>query len=160
DRNSLRVESQHMTLHRHRFELRGCQSARQRYGDVIAFKWNRPVQQLARVIANLEQISPWAEHRMLAKFVPDFRYGQGRDLLLHERLHATYPVFQRFVDGVVQTGAHGEPCRNAESRDTAGKNEEIPCGQSKADRSRFQTASSSRNVYPIPRTVWSNLDVP
>jgi hypothetical protein len=60
-------------LNSQRLEARTGEFTGRRDGDIICFEWNRPVQELACVVANLEKISSRAEHRMLAKLVSDFR---------------------------------------------------------------------------------------
>jgi hypothetical protein len=101
---------------------------------------------LAVLVGNLKQIAPRTEHRVLPKLISDLRDREGRDLSLHEALYSANAILQRFIDGMVKTGTHSEPSRDAKSRHATSKNQEIPGGQTESNRPDSQNPSSSRSA--------------
>ena len=105
------------------------------------------------MVADLEEIAPWTQYRMFAKFIPDFRNRQRRNLQVHEFGDTPRAVAQFVVDRMINARSRREPRHNAENGQAAAQNKEIPGRKTEADGSFLQRLSSSRSAYPTPRMV-------
>src|SRR5215472_15958173 len=91
------------------------QRRRQGDGHIGVLQGDGSVKSLPPSVAYLKEIAAGTKHGMLPKLVPNLGQRQRGDLALHEPGHAANPIPQLVVEGVIDTGLHGKPCRDAES---------------------------------------------
>ncbi len=90
---------------------------------------------------------------MLTEFISDLANREGGGLLLDELLHAQNSILQAVVDCVIEALPHREPSTHSEYREAERKHSEIPGRQAEANGRGSHDGSSTRSVYPTPRTV-------